>query len=70
MKELIPMNEYGLMADNSYIARVDSRMVAEVFGERHFHAERILGSPWAPVCCAPSFPDTEGAFSARPAGRN
>jgi len=47
MKELIPMNEYGLMADNSYTARVDSRMVAEVFGKNHYdvlrNIKRIIG---------------------------
>ncbi len=42
MRELIPMNEYGLMADSAYTARVDSRMVAEVFGKKHFHVLRDI----------------------------
>jgi len=35
MKELIPMNEYGLMAGKDYVARVDSRMIAEAFDKQH-----------------------------------
>ena len=35
MKELIPMNEYGLMAGKDYVARVDSRVVADVFEKQH-----------------------------------
>ena len=35
MKQLIPMNEFGLMAGTDYVARVDSRMVAEAFEKQH-----------------------------------
>ncbi len=35
MKQLIPMNEFGLMAGTDYVARVDSRMIAEVFEKQH-----------------------------------
>ena len=35
MKELIPMNEYGLFADTKNTARVDSRYVAETFEKQH-----------------------------------
>ena len=35
MKQLIPMNEFGLMAGKDYVARVDSRMVAEAFEKQH-----------------------------------
>ena len=39
MKELIPMNECGLMADR---ARVDSRVVAEVFEKQHKNVLRDI----------------------------
>ena len=35
MKQLIPMNEFGLMAGKDCVARVDSRKIAEVFEKRH-----------------------------------
>lgn len=35
MKQLIPMDEYGVFADNTCVARVDSRFVAESFGKEH-----------------------------------
>ena len=35
MKELIPMNEYGLMAGKDCVARVDSRVIADVFEKQH-----------------------------------
>ena len=35
LKELIPMNEFGMMADKDSVARVDSRMIAETFGKQH-----------------------------------
>ena len=31
MKELVPMNDYGVFASTKYEAMVDSRFVAEVF---------------------------------------
>ena len=42
MKELIPMNEFGMMADKDSVARVDSRMIAEVFGKQHSHVMRDI----------------------------
>ena len=35
MKELVPMNEYGIFADAQETMRVDSRFVARYFGKRH-----------------------------------
>lgn len=35
MKQLIPMDDYGLFADRQDTARVDSRFVAKAFGKRH-----------------------------------
>lgn len=35
MKELIPMDTYGVFADNHDTARANSLMVAEYFGKRH-----------------------------------
>ncbi len=35
MKQLIPMDEYGVFADGRDVARVDSRFVAEVFEKNH-----------------------------------
>ena len=48
MKELIPMNEYGLFADMKDTARVDSRYVAEVFGKNHNHVLRDIRNLLAP----------------------
>ena len=42
MKELIPMNEYGMMADRNYTVRVDSRSIADVFGKEHYHVLRDI----------------------------
>ena len=42
MKELIPMNEFGMMADKDSVARIDSRMIAEVFGKQHSHVMRDI----------------------------
>lgn len=39
MKQLVPINEHGLFADNHDTARVDSRYVAEAFNKRH---DRVL----------------------------
>lgn len=37
MKAMIPMNDFGIMADKNNIARVDSRFVAQFFEKRHSH---------------------------------
>ena len=42
MKELIPMNEFGMMADKDSVARVDSRMIAETFGKQHKDVLRAI----------------------------
>lgn len=42
MKDLIPMNEYGLMAGKDYIPRIDSRKIAEVFGKQHYNVLRDI----------------------------
>ncbi|MDY6065310.1 MAG: Rha family transcriptional regulator [Finegoldia sp.] len=42
IKELVPMNDYGLFADGKEIARVDSRFVAEAFGKRHDNVVRDI----------------------------
>lgn len=42
MKELIPMNEYGLMAGKDYVARVDSRKIAVAFEKNHFDVLRSI----------------------------
>lgn len=42
MKQLIPMNNYGLFADTSETARVDSRFVAQAFNKRHSDVLRDL----------------------------
>ena len=48
LKELIPMDEYGLFADAKDTARVDSRYVAEVFGKRHDNVLRDIEKFLAP----------------------
>lgn len=42
MEQLIPINNYGLFADTSEIARVDSRFVAQAFDKRHSDVLRDL----------------------------
>lgn len=42
MKQLIPMNNYGLFADTSETVRVDSRFVAQAFDKRHSDVLRDL----------------------------
>ena len=42
MKELIAMNEFGLMAGTDCIARVDSRKIAEVFEKEHKDVLRAI----------------------------
>ena len=42
MKQLIPMNEFGLMAGMDCVARVDSRKIAEVFEKNHFDVLRSI----------------------------
>ena len=37
MKAMIPMNDYGIMADKNNTARVDSRFIAQFFEKRHSH---------------------------------
>ena len=42
MKELVPMNDYGIFASAKYEAMVDSRFVAVVFEKEHFHVLRDI----------------------------
>ena len=42
MKELVPMNDYGIFASAKYEAMVDSRFVAEFFDKQHFHVLRDI----------------------------
>lgn len=42
MKQLIPMNSYGLFADTNETARVDSRFIAQAFNKRHRDVLRDL----------------------------
>ena len=42
MKELVPMNDYGIFVSSKYEAMVDSRFVAEIFGKEHFHVLRDI----------------------------
>lgn len=42
MKQLIPMDDYGLFADGHDTARVDSRYVAQFFGKRHDNVIRDI----------------------------
>lgn len=37
MKELVPMNEYGILVNTKYKAMVDSRFVADLFEKNHQH---------------------------------
>lgn len=51
MKELIPMNRYGMFADRNDTARVSSLMVAELFGKDHRKVVRDVES----LDCSPEF---------------
>ena len=42
MKELIPMDKYGIFADMKDTPRVDSRYVAEMFGKDHKNVLRDI----------------------------
>lgn len=42
MKELIPMDNYGIFADGKDTARANSLMVAKIFGKRHDHVIRAI----------------------------
>ena len=42
MKELIPMNEFGVFADIHDTPRVDSRFVAQFFEKDHRHVLRDI----------------------------
>lgn len=42
MKTLVPMDEYGVFVDSHDTARVDSRMVAAMFGKQHKHVLRDI----------------------------
>ena len=42
MKELVPMNDYGIFASATYEAMVDSRFVAEFFEKNHQHVMEAI----------------------------
>lgn len=42
MKELIPMDEYGVFADMKDTIRIDSRYVAQIFGKQHKNVIRDI----------------------------
>ena len=44
MKAMIPMNDYGILADKYNTARVDSRFIAQFFEKRHSHVIRDIQS--------------------------
>lgn len=48
MRELIPKDQYGVFADTSDTARVDSLFVAEFFEKRHDHVIRDIRKITAP----------------------
>ena len=47
MKELVPMDDYGIFANKDFEAMVDSRFVAEIFDRKHQHVmesiHKLLG---------------------------
>ena len=42
MKQLVPMDEYGVFADSNEVARVDSLSIAGFFEKRHDHVLRDI----------------------------
>ena len=48
MKQLIPMDEYGVFGDTQDVARVDSRFVAEFFEREHKNVLRSIEAILAP----------------------
>lgn len=59
MKELIPMDEYGIFADRNDTARVSSRRVAECFGKKHSHVLRDIQN----LDCSDEFRKSNFGFS-------
>lgn len=59
MKELIPMDEYGIFADRNDTARVSSRRVAECFGKKHSHVLRDIQN----LDCSDEFGKSNFGFS-------
>ena len=48
MKQIIPMNEYGIFVDKSEITRLDSRFVAETFSKQHKNVMRDIDNLLSP----------------------
>ena len=42
MKQLIPIDDYGMFCDNKDTARVNSLFVAKSFEKQHFHVLRDI----------------------------
>lgn len=42
MKQLVPMDDYGVFADSGDRARANSLLVAKIFGKQHFHVLRDI----------------------------
>lgn len=59
MKELIPIDEYGIFADRNDTARVSSRRVAECFGKKHSHVLRDIQN----LDCSDEFRKSNFGFS-------
>lgn len=48
MKQLVPMDEYGVFADSNEVARVDSLSIAGFFEKRHDHVLRDIAKITGP----------------------
>ena len=59
MKQLIPMDDYGVFADMKNTARANSLMVAEIFEKRHFHVLRDIKN----LDCSDQFRKSNFGFS-------
>lgn len=59
MRELIPMDEYGVFADRNDTARVSSRCVAEFFSKKHAHVLRDIQN----LDCSDEFRKSNFGFS-------
>lgn len=59
MKQLIPMDEYGIFADMHDTARANSLLVAQVFEKEHFHVLRDIEN----VACSKDFRESNFGLS-------
>lgn len=61
MREIVPMDEYGMFVDNHDIAKVNSVMVAKMFEKRHDDVLRSIRN----LDCSAAWPSWHPRLSER-----